>query len=154
MTGAAPRLTSLSWRGTREKGNNSMFIVGQTGAVNGKPVFGNMTQDQAVAWLISKDGRGNTIRQSMKTCVSGVMSDSGGPGGGNRTYSFDGLPMRHVSASTGAGNGVTLFYVARPGGIAKVIGIGYHIGAQTYDLRWKDHGWRSLGAKARLSLDG
>lgn len=134
-----------------------MFIVGQTGTAgglpNGKPIFGNMSQDQAVAWLTAKDGRGNNIKSNMKTCVSGVMADSGGPGGGNTTYSFDGQPMRHVSQGAGSGAGVTLFYIARPGNVAKIIGIGYHSGAQTYAFTWKEGGWHTVGTARQITLD-
>ena len=130
-----------------------MFIVGETGVVGGKPTFGNMTQDQAVAWLIDKDGRGKNIEKNMKTCVSGVTSDMGRPGGSNTQYKFDGQPMRHVSMGAGQHSGVTLFYIARPGNVAKIIGIGYHIGAQTYELQWKDSSWNTVGKANKISLD-
>jgi hypothetical protein len=39
---------------------------------------------------------------------------------------------------------VTVFYVTRPGNVAKCIALGYHVGAQTYDLTWIHHDWKAL----------
>ena len=44
-------------------------------------------------------------------------------------------------------------YVPRPGNVAKCIALGYHVGAQTYDLTWVHHDWKVLRNVNRISLD-
>jgi hypothetical protein len=118
--------------------------------------MGNLTKDQAVAWLEAKDGRAYNVvlRNKLKSSVENVLADPGtAPGGGNTRYTFQGETMYHTSNGVGAGGGVSLFYIRRPGGIAKIVGIGYHVGAQTYDLTWTHHDWSALRNVNRITLD-
>ena len=116
--------------------------------------FGPMNENQATAWLLGKDGR-KTVESKMKTCVSAILADSGSTssGGGNTTYSYDGTPMYHTSSGAGSTQGATVFYAKRPGGVAKILGTGYHIGAQSYEFTWKSSDWRTVSSMRRISLD-
>jgi hypothetical protein len=128
-----------------------MDIVGDTG--EGK--IGVLTKDQAVAWLEAKDSRayGVILRNKLKSCVENIMAAAAGGGGGNLRYTFEGAAVYHVSNGAAVAGGVTVFYVPRPGNIAKCIALGYHVGAQTYDLTWVHHDWKALRNVNRISLD-
>lgn len=130
-----------------------MQLVGDIGGGR----FGPMTQDQAVSWLMDKDTRrtSTALKNRLKTCVGGILGDPGttDTGGGNKDYAFDGLPVYHESAGVGMNDGMSVFYAKRPGGIAKVCGLGYHTGAQTYRLTWVDKNWRGLAVGGQITFD-
>jgi hypothetical protein len=128
-----------------------MIIVGDVGAGR----IGNLTKDQAVAWLEAKDSRNYnvTLRQKLGSCVENIQSASSAPGGGSTRYTFEGTPIHHASNGAGANQGVSVFYVKRPGNVAKCVAVGYHIGAQTYQLTWTHHDWSAMRHETKLTLD-
>lgn len=129
-----------------------MYIVGDIGG--GK--IGNLTKEQALTWVLSKDGRATrTVKSNMGTVVERVMGQSGSTdtGGANTRYTFDGAPIYHESKGAKVNEGATIFFVKRPGEVAKVVATGYHIGAQTYELTWTHHDWSALRNVRSISLD-
>jgi hypothetical protein len=129
-----------------------MYIVGDTGGGR----IGNLSKDQAVAWVLSKDGRTTTrVKSNMGTVVERVMGMSGDTttGGGNTRYTFDGAPIYHESKGARLNEGATIFFVKRPGDVAKIVATGYHTGAQTYALTWTHHDWSALRNVNQISLD-
>lgn len=129
-----------------------MYIVGDIGGGR----IGNLSKDLALAWVLGKDGRNTkTVKSNMGTVVERVMGMSGDTttGGGNTRYTFDGTPIYHESKGAKFNEGATIFFVKRPGEVAKVVATGYHIGAQTYELTWKHHDWSALRKVTRISLD-
>ncbi len=129
-----------------------MHIVGDTGGS-----MSPLTQTQAVAWLEQKDSRkyNEILKNKLKSSVSDLYSASGSTatGGGNTRYTFQGASLYHESNGAGATGGVSIFYVKRPGDVAKVVGIGYHVGAQTYRLTWTHHDWSAMRNEHTLTLD-
>jgi hypothetical protein len=129
-----------------------MLIVGDTG---GK--MGPLTQEQAIIWLEAKDSRkyNEILKQKLKSSVGGILAanDSTVDGGGNTRYTFLGEPLYHESNGATKTGGVSLFYIKRPGNVAKVVGIGYHVGAQTYKLTWTHHDWTRMRNEDTLCLD-
>ena len=123
----------------------------------GEGQMGNLTDEQAREWLQGKDSRSYNavLQQKLKSCIGNIKADPGGAGGGggNTRYTFRGDATYHVSNGAGANGGVTLFYVKRPGNTAKIIAMGYHVGAQTYQLTWVHHDWSAMRSVQKLSLD-
>jgi hypothetical protein len=129
-----------------------MNIVGDIG--DGK--IGNLTKDQALTWILGKDGRTSSrVKSNMSSMVERIlgMSGSTATGGGNTRYTFDGATVYHESKGAGANEGATIFFVKRPGDVAKIVATGYHTGAQTYALEWKHHDWSALRNVNQISLD-
>lgn len=128
-----------------------MNIVGDLGG--GK--MGNMNEVQAATWIEGKDSRKyNTIlKQKAKSCANSLLATGDGPGGGSTRYTFDGTPTHHLSHGAGNTGGVTIVFVKRPGNTAKIVGIGYHIGAQTYQLTWTHHDWSAMRNVNQMTLD-
>jgi hypothetical protein len=129
-----------------------MHVVGD---VDGK--LGPMTQDQARIWLEAKDSRkyNEILKNKLKSSVSDLYSASGSTasGGGNTRYTFQGAPLYHESNGAGATGGVSIFYVKREADVAKVVGLGYHVGAQTYKLTWVHHDWSAMRNENTICLD-
>ena len=119
--------------------------------------MGRLTEDQIFTWLAKKDGRNFTggLKSKLKSSINELLSTSGltTAGGGNTRYTFNGDPTYHLSNGAGFAEGVTIFFVKRPGDTAKVIAMGYHVGAQTYDLTWVHHDWSAIRNVKRISLD-
>jgi hypothetical protein len=82
----------------------------------------------------------------IKTAINKMLSQRGTA----TPFKFDGQTIYHGSSGVGASVGCTLFYIERPGNIAKICGIGYHVGAQTYQLDWVEGMWTQVGAKVTL----
>ena len=112
--------------------------------------FGVMNNDQIKAMLLAKYPykTSKPYESSLSTCINHVQSDSGTATG---DYQHDGLPIYHTSMGAGESSGCTLFYVKRPGNVAKVVGMGYHVGAQTYKVVWVEGRWILEGST--LTLD-
>lgn len=130
-----------------------MILVGDTGGG-----MGVLSSAQAFTWLAGKDGRnfnGATLKSKLKACISDIEGASGdtNTGGGSTRYTFNGAASYHESNGVGAHGGMSVFYVKRPGNVAKVIATGYHIGAQTYALTWVHHDWTRMRNVNTLTLD-
>ncbi len=117
--------------------------------------MGNLTDEQAFEWLEAKNTRkyNDTLKRKLKGCIDNIKADPGGPGGGNTRYTFGGAATYHLSNGAGSTSGVTLFYVKRPGGVAKIVAIGYHVGAQTDELTWVHNEWSAVRNVKKPSLD-
>lgn len=119
--------------------------------------IGVMTKEQVVAWLEGKDTRASSkeIHKNMKSTVEQIMATVSDPtaGGGSTRYTFDGTVVHHESNGAGRNKGATVFYVKRPGDVAKPVAVGYHIGAQTYGLTWVHHDWSAMRKVKQLTLD-
>ena len=120
--------------------------------------MGTLTADQAFTWLAAKDGRnfnGAALKGKLKSTISDIESASGdtSTGGGNTRYTFNGAASYHESNGVGINGGVSIFYVKRPGNVAKIIAMGYHIGAQTYQLTWVHHDWTRMRGVNTITLD-
>jgi hypothetical protein len=130
-----------------------MDIVGDVGG--GK--MGVLSIEQAASWIQEKDTRATTkvLEGKFKSVVGTIVGTKGGndQGGGNTRYTFHGLPLHHESAGAGYNEGVSLFYVKQPGNLAKIVGVGYHTGAQTYSLTWVHHDWTRMRNVHTISLD-
>jgi hypothetical protein len=129
-----------------------MNILGDIGGGR----IGNLTKDQAVAWVLQKDSRTNKIvKQNMGSVVERVLGMSGDTttGGANTRYTFDGAPIYHESKGARRNEGATIFFVKRPGDVARIVATGYHIGAQTYNLTWSHRDWSALRNVGQITLD-
>jgi polygalacturonase len=129
-----------------------MNILGDIGGGR----IGNLSKEQAVAWALKHDSRTNKIvKQNMKSVVERVMGMSGDTttGGANTRYTFDGAPIYHESKGARLNEGATIFFVKRPGDVARIVATGYHTGAQTYALTWTHHDWSALRNVNQISLD-
>jgi hypothetical protein len=111
--------------------------------------YGVMNSQQIKDMLLAKYPYQATKRfeSSMSTCINDVQSDKGTATG---DYTHDGLTIYHASMDAGENKGCTLFYVKRPGNVAKVVGIGYHVGAQTYKVQWREGSWINTGGTVCL----
>lgn len=142
-----------------------MQILGNTGGGR----IGALSLEQTMVWLANKDPRtagltidkarkvpkNDRLLQNLKSSIGNVLAANGGAtsGGGNTRFTYLGDTMYHESNGAGHEKGFTIFYVKRPGEIAKIFAVGYHIGAQTYELTWKHHDWSSMRNTNQLSLD-
>ena len=142
-----------------------MQILGDTGG--GK--IGALSLEQIMVWLANKDPRltgltkekarkvpkNDRLLQNLKSSVGNVLATSGDTtaGKGNTRYTFLGDTMYHVSNGASYDNGFTILFVKRPGEIAKVFAVGYHIGAQTYELTWAHSDWSRMRDLGQVTLD-
>lgn len=113
--------------------------------------FGRMNAAQVQQMLLRKYPNNNAVfRGNLTTCINHVMSNQGNPTGNFRA---GGLPILHTSSGA-RNNGCTLFYIVRPNNVANVVGIGHHVGRQSYRLDWVDtRTWRNQRAGRTISLD-
>lgn len=111
--------------------------------------FGVMNSEQVQEMVINKAGLqpSKEWKSNCTTAINKILSERGTPCG---AYKYQNLTVYHASSGVGAQAGCTLFYVLRPGDIVKLVGVGYHVGAQTYQIDWKEAGW--CGAN-KITLD-
>jgi len=112
--------------------------------------FGVMSAEQVRDMVISKSGLKPTKewKGHCTTAINKIISDPLAQPCGD--YKYQALTVYHASSGVGPTKGCTLFYVVRSGDVIKIVGCGYHVGQQTYDIDWKESGWCNAN---RLTLD-
>ncbi len=116
----------------------------------GNGQFGIMSVEQVRDMVIRKASLRPTPewKSNCTTAINKIISDPTAQPCDD--YKYNALTVYHASSGVGPTKGCTLFYVVRPGEVLKIIGCGYHVGQQTYDIDWKESGWCNAN---RISLD-
>jgi hypothetical protein len=107
--------------------------------------------EQQIVWMILnkvgiKHGSKKEYESNIKTAINKMLAEKGTA----TPFKFDSLTIYHASSGVEDQVGCSLFYVEREHKVAKIVGIGYHVGAQTYELDWVEGKWARQGAKVTL----
>jgi hypothetical protein len=115
--------------------------------------FGRLNDEEIKKMLLAKLKTKPTPQyiSNLQTCISAIQGGQGAPTGGLQVYK--GQTVYHTSAGIKSPNGCTLFFVKRSGNkgvvTAKVVAMGYHVGATAYRL----DDWRAPDVKLPQTID-
>ena len=117
-----------------------MAVIWGPKASTGKT--GAMTEDDAVAFVISKAGQGNKVwTGNVRKAVQYIAGHTGA--GGGSALTFNGNRVFHTTEGAGSDH-VAMFFTCANGNIASIIGVGRHANKTNetkYNLDWHLPGW-------------
>lgn len=103
---------------------------------------GPMTEDDVLAFVISKAGQGSAIWQkNVRKCSQYITGHLGAGGGSPLTHS--GKTVFHTTEGAGSDH-VAMFFTCANGNVASIIGVGSHAFSNNktwYNLDWHLPGW-------------
>ncbi|MBI5926619.1 MAG: hypothetical protein HY836_13590 [Aquabacterium sp.] len=106
--------------------------------------MGVMDSDDFLAFVVSKVGQGSVTWVKNVNKAFEAISNHVGETGANDKFPYKGSGVCHVSeGKRSSSEGVSVFFTAKGGQLANVIGIGYHIGSSSYKLEWQMDGWET-----------
>lgn len=112
---------------------------------------GNMSEDDFVAYVIAKVGEGSKEWKKNVVKAYNAIKNHSGESGANSKFPHHGKGVCHVSeGKRGRNQGVSVFFTAKGGQIASIIGIGHHIGSRSYEMEWQNNGWDTKGKSFTL----
>jgi hypothetical protein len=112
---------------------------------------GDMTEADFLAFAIAKVGDGGVGWRKNASKAFNAISNHEGEAGANDKFPYKGKSICHVSE--GARNktdGCSVFFTAKGGEIARIVGIGHHIGSASYELEWQEPNWDTTGKNITL----
>lgn len=112
---------------------------------------GQMSEDDFVAFVIAKIGKGSSVWEKNVRKAYNAITNHAGETGANTKFPHHGKGVCHVSeGKRGGSQGISVFFTAKGGQIASIIGLGHHIGSRSYKLEWQNAGWNTEGADITL----
>jgi hypothetical protein len=85
----------------------------------------------------------------LQSSLNDIENDRGKATG---DYKYNGTVLLHASSGVaGKSDGCTLFWVVRPGNVAKLVAVGEHETSTSYTILWRVGDWGFTGKRLQLS---